>query len=181
MNDLKVLLFAFLGYLAVFAVCGGFIIAEEKGERDPMVDLVKEGKVATLCTDYKGTPFGSLAPYALDENGDPLFYLSTLAVHTKNVQKNEKVSVMVAKVDKDDLFNSARVTFVGKLKKVPKDDVEKAKKAFFARHERAKGFGKFHDFDLYRVEIDKIYYIGGFGDIQWVEPKDYRKAFKGGE
>lgn len=145
---------------------------------DPLVELAKGGKVAALSSDYKGTPFGSLMPYALDDEGNPLIYISTLAVHTKNLTKNPACSVMVSKVDDDDLFNSARVTFVGKMKKVTgKDDVEKAKKAFFAKHKKAEELAKFHDFDFYKLEIERIYYIGGFGDIQWVDPKDYKKGF----
>lgn len=148
------------------------------GEKDPLVELAKGGKVASLSSDYKGTPFGSLMPYALDEEGNPLIYVSTLAVHTKNLTKNPKCSVMVTKVDDDDLFNSARVTFVGKMTKLTdKDEVEKAKKVFYGKHKKAEKLDQFHDFAFYKLEIEKIYYIGGFGDIQWVEPKDYKKGF----
>ena len=148
-------------------------------EKDPLVELTKGGKVASLSSDYKGTPFGSLMPYALDGEGNPIIYISTLATHTKNLTKNPACSVMVTKVDEDDLFNSARVTFLGKMKKVTdKDEIEKTKKLFFARHKKAEELDQFHDFAFYKLDIEKIYYIGGFGDIQWVEPKDYKKGFK---
>lgn len=159
----------------LFMMCIAMMTAEVDSDA---IALAKDGKVACLSTDYKGTPFGSLAPYALDDKGNPVIYLSTLAVHTKNIEKKAECSVMVTKVDDSDLFNSARITLVGKMVKVPKEEKEKIAKAFFAKHEKAKEFAKFHDFDFYRMEIGKIYYIGGFGDIQWIDPKDYQQAFK---
>lgn len=147
-------------------------------EHKDVVELAKTEKVAALSTDYKGTPFGSLMPYALDDDGNPIIYISTMATHTKNLKKNEASSVMVSRVKDDDLFNSQRVTFVGKMKEVPKEDVEKVSKVFFGRFKEAEKFSAFHDFKFYRLEIEKIYYIGGFGDIRWVDPKEYREAVR---
>lgn len=139
------------------------------------ISLIKDGKVATLSTDYKGCPFGSLTPYALDGEGRPIVYLSSLAIHTKNIGEKPDCSIMVAKVG-DDLFNSARITLIGKMVKVVGDkDLEKE---FFSKHADAKEFSKYHDFHFYRLEVRKIYYVGGFGDIQWIRLKDYQAAFK---
>lgn len=139
--------------------------------------LVKDGKVASLSSDYKGTPFGSLMPYAVDDDGRPIIYISTLAVHTKNLNKNPKASVMITKVDEKDVFNSARITLAGKMVKVSEKEAEAVGKVFFAKFKDAKRLSEFHDFNFYRLEIDRIYYIGGFGDIQWIDPADYKKGF----
>lgn len=142
---------------------------------DPALhELVKSEKIACLSTDYKGTPFGSVVPFVVDEKGTPIIFLSTLAIHTKNLDKSDKCSLMVLKEDKDDPFNSKRVTFLGKMVKVSDEkEREKLKKAFVKRHKSAEEIVDFGDFDFYKMEIEKIYYIGGFGDINWVEVKDY--------
>jgi heme iron utilization protein len=143
-----------------------------------VAELARGGKVAVLSTSYEGTPFGSTVGYALDADGTPLLYLSDMAVHSKNLKKKAASSLTVMKVDEDDVFNTARLTFVGKFKPVPKADVERVKKAFYARHKQAEDYEVLHDFKFYRMEFTKIHYIGGFGDIRWVAAEDYHKAFK---
>jgi putative heme iron utilization protein len=143
-----------------------------------LIDLAKGGTIATLSSDYKGTPFGTPAPYALDSEGRPVIFLSNLAIHTKNLAKNPKCSIMVLKEDKEDPFNSARVTFIGKIVKVGKDERAAYKKLFLAKQKAAEDFIDFGDFNFYRLEIESIFYVGGFGDIQWIEPKDYVKGIK---
>lgn len=133
-------------------------------------------KTATLSTDYKGTPFGSLVPYALDGNGNPIVFLSSLATHTKNLDKRPECSIMVVKVDHSDVFNSARVTLLGKMEMVNDD---KIRDIFFGKFPKAKEYGEvLGDFSFYIMKIDKVYYIGGFGDINWIKVDDYAKKFK---
>lgn len=147
-------------------------------ENKEMYDLIKSEKIAALSTDYKGTPFGSLVPYALDANGNPVIFISTLATHTKNLVKKSECSVMMQKIDHDDVFNSARVTLIGKMEKVTnKEEITATRKIFFDRFPNARNFEELHDFDFYRMKIDKVYYIGGFGDINWITAESYYKNF----
>jgi hypothetical protein len=155
----------------------GLVLAAADKNKD-VYDLAKEGKVSSLSTDYKGTPFGSLVPYALDAKGNPIIYISGLATHTKNLEKTPECSVMVCREDADDVFNSARVTFLGKMQVVPEKEQEAVAKVFFAKFPQAKNFAELHDFAFYRMEITKIYYIGGFGVIRWIDAKDYHEGYR---
>lgn len=146
--------------------------------QNPMIDLVKAGKAATLSTTHDKVAFGSLVPYVLDSKGRPVIFVSDLAIHTQNLKKDPKCSLMVAKIDKNDIFNSARITFIGKMVKVPDKELEEIKKLYLARHKSAEGFVDFEDFNFYRLEIEKIYWVGGFGDIEWIDPKEYFENFK---
>lgn len=150
---------------------------------DKMYKLIARERVATLCTDFKGFPFGSLTPFVVDKNGNPVVFLSDLAQHTENIGKNSKVSIMIYRANKKDLFNSARITFVGKMVKLNDKEREEIKKVYLKRHPEAESFIDFGDFNFYRLEIQNIHYIGGFGDINWVEVEDYRKNLpkKGGK
>ncbi len=166
----------------MFAIFMAMVAATMLGAGDEtagsVVKLAKDGTILTLSSDYKGTPFGTPAPYALDKEGRPVLFLSDLAIHTKNLKKNDKCSMMVLKEDKDDPFNSARVTFVGKVVKVSDKERAEYKKLFLAKNKSAETFADFEDFNFYRLEIESIFYVGGFGDINWVKPEDYAKAFK---
>lgn len=146
--------------------------------QNPMIDLVKAGKAATLSTTHDKVAFGSLVPYVLDGKGRPVIFVSDLAIHTQNLKKDPKCSLMVAKIDKNDIFNSARITFIGKMVKVPDKELEEIKKLYLARHKSAEDFVDFEDFNFYRLETEKIYWVGGFGDIEWIDPKEYFENFK---
>lgn len=147
-------------------------------EPEPMHTLVTDVKIATLSTDYKGTPFGSLVAYSIDSGGKPYIFISDLAAHTKNIEKNNKASLMIFKEDKEDLFNSQRITFVGKMVRVEDKERKTLRKEYLKRHPSAEDFIDFGDFNFYRLEVERIHCIGGFGDIEWVEPADWTKSWK---
>src|SRR3989344_384283 len=154
-------------------LCVSAILCQEQ----TMFDLVKNNRMAALSTEYKEAPFGSLSPYVLDKNGNPVIFISILAIHTKNLNKNPACSLTIWKVDEDDLFNSQRITFLGKMVQVEDEERKELQELFLKKHPESEGFIDFDDFAFYRLEIVKIYYIGGFGDIQWIELNEYRKGF----
>ncbi len=139
----------------------------------PMFELAENSKLGSLATLYKDTPFVSLVPYALDHQGRPVIFISDLAIHTKNISKNPKCSLMLSKQDNDDLFNSPRITYIGKMERVPDDDVDLVKKAYLAKYPDVESLLDLEDFAFYRLDIKSIYYIGGFGDINWIDLDEY--------
>lgn len=165
----------------ILTVSVGLVSADDEWENKDAVQLAKEGNVASLGTiDKDKKSYVSLTPYALDEKGRPFVYISTLAYHTKNLDGKPESSLMVAKPDDDDIFNSARLTFMGEMKLVEgKKDIAALKKIYFAKYKKAKELDKFHDFGFYRMEtVDKLHYIGGFGDIRWIKGKDWLDNYK---
>ena len=142
-----------------------------------MYKLIAGERMATFSTSYKGTPFGSLTPFIMDKKGNPVLFLSDLAQHTENITKNPRCSIMVHRIDKSDIFNSPRITLAGKAVKVSDKERDEIKKIYLKRHPEAEDFIDFGDFNFYRIELDAIQYIGGFGDINWVDVADYRKDY----
>ena len=64
--------------------------------------LMHSGRIATLSTHSRkqpGFPFGSLMPYALDKDGRPIFLISTMAMHTQNLQADPRASLFVTEPD----------------------------------------------------------------------------------
>jgi hypothetical protein len=50
--------------------------------------LIQLGRIGTLSTHSRkqpGFPFGSVMPYAPDEQGRPVFLISSMAMHTQNL------------------------------------------------------------------------------------------------
>lgn len=128
--------------------------------------------------DNISKPYSSLVGIAIDK-GQPFIFISDLAVHTDNIKANPYASVMAFEPAKDNLFDSPRVTFNGKFV-VVKDEkvIKRLRKAYLANHKDAKDFIDFGDFNFYTLEIESIYFVGGFGDnayIGYLDVKDYKK------
>ena len=70
------------------------------------------GLLSTLSTRFEGYPYGSVAPFVLDHDGQPLILISTLADHTKNIIEHCKVSLLVF-AGAEDLHANARLTLLG--------------------------------------------------------------------
>ena len=49
------------------------------------------GSLSTLSRKHPGFPFGSVMPYGLDDHGRPIFLISTMAMHTQNLQADARV------------------------------------------------------------------------------------------
>ena len=165
--------------IMIFLFIAALLAAEPTAE-ELAFKLVSDTKVGTASTTHKNGPLGSMMPYALDDLGRPIVFLSDLAVHTKNIKKNSQASIFVTEPTKEVEFDNPRLTLIGKMVLVPKKELEEARKLYFKRFPEAKIFEQFHDFSMYRLEITDIYYVGGFGPkpIQWLDIKKYQKAAK---
>ena len=127
------------------------------------------GILSTLSEAVPGYPFGSLASYAIDSEGRPVFLLSDLALHTRNAAADPRVSLTVFDPSAEDRPQTAgRVTVVGDLVPVGADDDAALRAVYLERHPEAKGYSQFGDFALYRLQVRDVYYVGGFGQAGWV-------------
>ena len=140
-----------------------------------MFDLVEKTELASLATLNKDkTPFVSLVPYALDK-GQPVIFISDLAIHTSNLKDNSACSLMVSKPNKKDIFESPRLSYIGKMVKVSDKEVEEIKKIYLKKFPKAEYLMELGDFAFYKLKIEKIYYVGEFASADWVDLKDYNK------
>jgi len=129
------------------------------------------GVLSTLSVHLEGTPFGSVATYALDYNGHPLTLISSIAQHTKNVSNDARCSLTILQNHGGNVQAESRLTISGQL--VPAGDDNSC----IARYERyfpqSARYRKAHDFKLYRLRPKAVRYIGGFGKIHWIEPEKF--------
>ncbi len=135
--------------------------------------LMQRHHSASLATHSKklgGYPFGSVTPYILDHGGRPVILISDLAEHTKNIDANEKVSLLVAE-NGADVQAGARLTLVGDCTRMA--DQETPRSRYLRYFPNAANYFATHDFFFYRIEPKILRYIGGFGKIHWLDAKDY--------
>ncbi|KAG1331959.1 hypothetical protein COCNU_02G019270 [Cocos nucifera] len=142
-------------------------------------NLMEQARFAHLCTVMSrmhhrraGYPFGSLVDFATDSIGHPIFSLSPLAIHTRNLLADPRCTLVVQIPGWSGLSN-ARVTIFGDVIPLPADQQEWARKQYIAKHQQwaSQQWGNFY---YYRMQnISDIYFIGGFGTVQWVDVKEY--------
>ena len=119
-----------------------------------------------------GYPFGSVAPYILDANCQPVILISTIAQHTKNILFDNKVSLVVTEGNADDLQTAGRVTYIGDAGKLG-DENNDAMERYYEYFPQSRGYHKTHDFDFYTIDLQYLRYIGGFGEIFWVDKENF--------
>ena len=131
--------------------------------------------LSTMSKKYEGYPFGSFITYVSDKNRTLLMYTSDIAQHTKNLKTNSKACVTLFKLDTEyDKQNSSRLTLMGDLKDVPVDDLDECQERFIKFLPESKKYSSMHDFKFYKLAISRIRWIGGFGDIAWLNPKNWQ-------
>ena len=142
-----------------------------------MLSLNQVGVLSTQSKKRKGFPFGSTMPYALDEAGRPLFLISAMAMHTKNLKADPHASLFVSVPEaQNDPLGAGRLTLIGEAEPVPQDDLVAARQASLSRHENAKYYVDFADFSFWRLNPVDLYFVGGFGVMGWVDVSDFEEA-----
>jgi putative heme iron utilization protein len=128
------------------------------------------GVLATLSVKLAGYPFGSVVPYVLDHAARPVILISTIAEHTKNIDADARVSLLVHEASENVQAN-ARLTLIGDAQRMDDQDSFKARYLrFFPAHA---GYFDTHDFFFYAITPVRIRFIGGFGKIHWVGTQGY--------
>jgi hypothetical protein len=116
-------------------------------------------------------------PYALDDRANPIFLISTMAMHTQNLLADPHSSLLVTQPDAGgDPLGASRVTLLGNVLPVPEADVAGARQLYLARHADSKYWVDFKDFSFYRMSVVDVYYVGGFGVMGWVPASEYYDA-----
>lgn len=146
------------------------------GERArTLLDSLSTGTLCTIAVEPAGFPYGSFVTFAANA-GNPLFFISALAEHTRNLKGDSRASLLVAEGGGDDPLARARVTLVGHCRPVAAGDRSDAAATYLAVHPNAEYYIDFKDFGFWRLEVESLRYIGGYGRMSWVNLDDWRRA-----
>jgi putative heme iron utilization protein len=142
--------------------------------------LVAQQGTGTLCTialEPQGYPYGSFVTFALCQ-GEPVFLISRIAEHTRNLAEDERASLLVHELGKADPLANGRVTLLGPVARVARDDASlpTLREAYLTAHPNARYYVDYADFDFWRLSLSAVRYIGGYGRMSWVAPADFRHA-----
>ena len=142
------------------------------------------GVLSTHSIDVEGYPFGSIAPFALDYDGQPMMLISDIAQHTRNIKRNNKVSLTVFDYNAEDPQSGARLTWLGEAESIDPSDTE-TRNRYLRHFPSAVSYFDTHDFWFYTIRLRRARFIGGFGEIHWIEKSEmlvenpFRKTERG--
>jgi len=127
--------------------------------------LIRTALKASLATLDRetGHPYASLILVATEPDGAPIFLISRLALHTRNLEKDPRASLLIDGTGGlGDPLTGGRLTLMGEARP---SDSPTARRRFLARHPSAEGYAGFADFSIYALRVASGHYIGGFGRI----------------
>jgi putative heme iron utilization protein len=139
-----------------------------------LVAQISTGTLCTLALEPAGYPYGSFVTVAFD-NGNPIFLISALAEHTKNLEQDPRASLLVAESGSADPLANGRVTMLGPCTRV-EGDVASARAAFLTAHPNSAYYADFRDFGFWRLHVESVRYIGGYGRMSWVDKQEWQTA-----
>jgi heme iron utilization protein len=160
---------------------GPVVVGRESSDAEDARTLaatVPCGVLSTLGRNPAGTPFGSLAPFGLDSRARPVLCVSQLAEHTRNLEADPRASLLVSPsvAPGADPLAAMRLTLVGRVERVPGDEAAAARKAHLTGNPHAAGYIDFGDFGLWRLEVESLRFVGGYGRMSWIDLDAWRSA-----
>jgi heme iron utilization protein len=143
--------------------------AEAVAEAKRLMRLARVGALATLEAKG-GAPLTTLVGVASDFDGAPLFLMSTLSRHTRNVLHDPRGSLLLSeRQERGDPLNYPRVTLSGRLEQC---SAPRAKVRYLQRNRKAGLYAGFADFALYRFRVEDVHFNGGFGRAAPLTPAE---------
>ena len=131
--------------------------------------LIRASRSATLSTSLIGAdgwPYGSLVTVAIAMDGSPLLLFSTLSDHTRNVEQDNRASLLFERASRhSNPQRGPRVALLGKIRRTKN---QAHAERFLNIHPEAKLYAKFGDFGFFRMTIDRAHWVGGFAQAQWL-------------
>src|SRR5580700_11202515 len=120
-----------------------------------LASLGRIGSLSTHSRKLPGFPFGSMMPYAVDDRGRAVFFISSMAMHTQNLEQDSRASLLITQPDvSGDPLGAGRVTLVGIATEAPAAEV---RELYLSRYGNAKYWQDYTDFAYYRLEVSAVY------------------------
>ena len=129
----------------------------------------RQGALATLMTG-SGDPYCSLVNVASHADGSPILLISRLAVHTRNILDDPRVSVMLDERAEGDPLEGARIMLSGRAEEAKGADLELMRRRYLNAHPSAEAFVNFGDFSFFRIRPSGTHLVAGFGRIVDLKP-----------
>lgn len=132
----------------------------------------RQGALATLMAG-SGDPYCSLVNLASHPDGSPILLISRLAIHTKNILADSRVSLMLDERAPGDPLEGARIMLSGRAEVAGEGETDIVRRRYLAAHPSAEDFVSFKDFSFFRIIPSGTHLVAGFGRIVDLKPERF--------
>jgi heme iron utilization protein len=132
----------------------------------------RQGALATLMPS-SGDPYCSLVNHASHSDGSPILLISRLAIHTRNLLADPRVSLMLDERTEGDPLEGARIMLSGRAEEVSGDDLKIVRRRYLNAHPSAEAFVDFKDFSFFLIRPSATHLVAGFGRIVDLKPEQF--------
>jgi len=132
----------------------------------------RQGALATLFPD-SGDPYCSLVNLATHSDGSPILLISRLAVHTRNILADNRVSLMLDERAEGDPLEGARIMLLGRAEEASEAALDHLRRRYLNAHPSAEAFVDFKDFSFFLVRLSGTHLVAGFGRIVDLKPPQF--------
>jgi heme iron utilization protein len=138
----------------------------------------RQGALATLMAG-SGDPYCSLVNVASHPDGSPILLISRLAVHTRNLLADARVSLMLDERVEGDPLEGSRIMLAGRAEEAASPDLEIVRRRYLNAHPSAEAFVNFKDFSFFRIRPGGTHLVAGFGRILDLKPEQFLTDISG--
>jgi heme iron utilization protein len=132
----------------------------------------RQGALATLMAG-SGDPYCSLVNVASHPDGSPILLISRLAVHTRNLLGDARVSLMLDERVEGDPLEGSRIMLAGRAEEATGPELEIVRRRYLSAHPSAAAFVNFKDFSFFRSRPSGTHLVAGFGRIVDLRPEQF--------
>ena len=132
----------------------------------------RQGALATLVPG-SGDPYCSLVNVASHPDGSPILLISRLALHTKNILGDSRVSLMLDERAAGDPLEGSRIMLAGGAEQAGDGEAVLLRRRYLNAHPSAETFVDFKDFAFFRIRPTAAHLVAGFGRIVDLQPEQF--------
>jgi hypothetical protein len=143
---------------------------------DAAIHLLHEAShavLATHSTQLAGYPYATAVPLVVNGSHQPVLLISALAEHTKNLLADPRASLSVVEDGRSNIQNAARMTLLGTFECLGASSEVAAR---YLRYQPEAGQYLELDFMFFRLNIERVRYIAGFGEMGWLDATDWNEV-----
>ncbi len=123
-----------------------------------------QGVLSTHSVEHPGYPFGSVVPYMLDRGGVPVFLLSHLSQHTRNLDADGHCGITIMEAGTGDIQKLSRLSAIGDIVRV---DANPDAERYFDYFPHARVYHEQLGFRFFRFEPIRFHWNAGFATARW--------------
>lgn len=139
-----------------------------------LLHAASSGTLATHSLQLPGYPFATTLPFVPDEHHCPVFLVSSLAEHTKNLLADSRASFLISSPNGGNVLAGARMTMTGDATRI--EPSAELLERYIRHHPDTEHYLSLGDFAFFRLVPKRIRHIAGFGHMGWIEETEWVNA-----